>query len=445
VLLKPAGQPESHHITEKPNRLALLEGLALFISAPFLLFPEPYPLLTLTGLILVGVAWLLPLVLNSRPNLPVTPFNLVILAWGICLIVGILVTSDPVDTFPKSTGLILGLAVWHYMAVFIDKYERFRVALALTLAIAAGFSLIGLAGLDMIIKIPALANINPLNQVANPLPHDLAIHPNQLAGLICLYLPLLASLFFAKPSNKKSNWEKVGLAILFIIALFILLLTQSRGGWIATTAGFYTLLLLWSVVLPPSGTRRVLAGLTISLAVIVAIVFLRIGPSQLAAFWLDPPAETIVGTLETLNYRRELWPWAIQAVSDFPFTGTGLGAFRQVAFRLYPLSLNPNLDIGHAHNIFLQIALDVGLPGLIAYLALILLAGFIGWRVARRNPILRPAALGLLAGLVALHVFGLADALALGSKPGIVFWSMMGLLTGMNRITPGRKITPPVD
>ena len=39
----------------------------------------------------------------------------------------------------------------------------------------------------------------------------------------------------------------------------------------------------------------------------------------------------------------------------------------------------------------------------------------------------------VLAGLAAVHVFGLADALALGSKPGIVFWLALGVLAAMNR------------
>ena len=46
----------------------------------------------------------------------------------------------------------------------------------------------------------------------------------------------------------------------------------------------------------------------------------------------------------------------------------------------------------HAHNIFLQTALDVGLPGLIVYLALLLLAFWLGWQVARGDETLRPFA-----------------------------------------------------
>ena len=38
---------------------------------------------------------------------------------------------------------------------------------------------------------------------------------------------------------------------------------------------------------------------------------------------------------------------------------------------LYPLfTVSPDVDIGHAHNEFLQAGLDLGIPGLIAFIAL---------------------------------------------------------------------------
>ena len=35
------------------------------------------------------------------------------------------------------------------------------------------------------------------------------------------------------------------------------------------------------------------------------------------------------------------------------------------------------------------------------------------------------------SGLVGLHIYGLTDALALGSKPGIAFWMALGLLAAL--------------
>ncbi|MBU4225932.1 MAG: O-antigen ligase family protein [Chloroflexi bacterium] len=67
----------------------------------------------------------------------------------------------------------------------------------------------------------------------------------------------------------------------------------------------------------------------------------------------------------------EVWSRAIYGIQDFPFTGMGVNAFRKVVPVLYPLfTVSPDVDIGHAHNEFLQAGLDLGIPGLIAFSAL---------------------------------------------------------------------------
>jgi putative inorganic carbon (HCO3(-)) transporter len=69
-----------------------------------------------------------------------------------------------------------------------------------------------------------------------------------------------------------------------------------------------------------------------------------------------------------------------------------MNAFRKVVPVLYPLFTIPSeLDIPHAHNEFLQAALDLGIPGLIAFLVL-----YIGvfwmladvWRATRHPPLI---------------------------------------------------------
>jgi putative inorganic carbon (hco3(-)) transporter len=149
--------------------------------------------------------------------------------------------------------------------------------------------------------------------------------------------------------------------------------------------------------------------------------------------WQRPPQETAVGDLSTLDFRREVWLWGVTAVEEFPITGTGLGTFRRVAPERYPMAVPDDFDIAHAHNIFLQVALDTGLPGLVAYMSLLVITGLIGWRVASDKVEYRPLVLGLLAALIALHVYGLGDALAPGSKPAVVFWLILGLIAGMDR------------
>lgn len=412
--------------------LVILEGIVLLSAAPWLLFPDLLPAATVVALLALALVWLLGMAFD-RTALPRTPFNLAFVLLGVALGVGILVSADPMETLPKATGVVLGLAVWRFVVIAVGRRPHVALAVALLLLICLGFSVTGVLSLRELPKIPALTAANPFRNLALPGLAQLSTHPNQLAALISFFLPLLVSLAVGpRPGPSRRLW-RVALALVALLVVAILILTQSRGGWIATAAGLFALAALWAAVLPPSHARRGLR-LVVGLAVLAALaVAVWIGPTTLWEMWLNPPADTAVGTLRTLGVRRAIWPWGATAVGDFPFTGVGLGAFRQVVFRLYPLLPWPDYDLGHAHNIFLQTALDTGLPGLVAYLAVLFVAAAVGWRVARRDPGFRAVSLGLLAGLVALHVFGLADALVLGAKPAVVFWFALGLLAAMNK------------
>lgn len=424
-----------HHNQTLARWYLRLEWIVLLLVAPLLLVPDFLPVVTALGLLILGIVWLFSVYVLHPPS---TPFNLALCLWGIAVIIGIIVSADPAETLPKATGLILGLGAWRLLVMTARTRRAIITAVIATLLICLGFTLVGIFGLQEFPKIPALAMLNPFQPGALPGLEGLVVHPNQLAGLISLFLPLLVSLLFAPPAELATRGRRAGLLLITLFTVWILLLTQSRGGWIGAAAGLVILLALWAVSLPKSKTRL---ALRVSFSVLFLgglIAALLIGPGLLWGLWLNPPEETLVGTLTTLNFRKELWPWAIQALSDFPITGVGLGAFRDVSFRLYPLSLSAGYDIAHAHNIFLQTGLDVGLPGLAVYGALLLVAAASGWRVARLTPSYRAISLGLLAGLAALHVYGLADALALGSKPGLVFWLVLGLLAAMNQATPAR-------
>ena len=145
--------------------------------------------------------------------------------------------------------------------------------------------------------------------------------------------------------------------------------------------------------------------------------------------------------MNTLEGRVEIWSRAIYGLQDFPFTGMGMNTFREVVHVLYPLFLiAPDVDIGHAHNEFLQAGLDLGIPGLIAFIALYIGAFWMLadiWKRTRNSQPLTPnlqrsTVLGLGGGLSAHLLYGLTDAVALGAKPGVLFWMLLGLIAGLH-------------
>jgi putative inorganic carbon (HCO3(-)) transporter len=147
-------------------------------------------------------------------------------------------------------------------------------------------------------------------------------------------------------------------------------------------------------------------------------------------------------SLDTLEGRAEVWSRAVYAIQDFPFTGMGMNTFRRVVHVLYPLLLtSPDFDISHAHNEYLQAALDLGIPGLIAFVALHLIAFWMlaqAWRLADGSSLvmlIRAIVLGFGAGLGAHLVYGMTEVVAFGAKPGFVFWMLLGLIVGLYQQT----------
>ena len=69
--------------------------------------------------------------------------------------------------------------------------------------------------------------------------------------------------------------------------------------------------------------------------------------------------------------RVYIWSLAVESIQANPTTGVGLGAFRMLAGPALQEGIAQPFLVVHAHNVFLQVALDVGVPGLIAYLALL--------------------------------------------------------------------------
>ncbi len=405
---------------------------------PILLFPTFNPILTALALLLVALLWLLPLLARPWPWPSLTPFDPLLLGWAIFLLVGILVTADPDLTLPKATGLILGLAVWRFMNRAVSSSRLWLMALAVWGGIGFGFVLLGVLSANWVNKVPGLADIVarlPERLIVLPESPELGVHANQLAGTLLFFVPFLFSVLIGFYESRPSPWKLLGYLFLTGTAVALLLLTQSRTGWLAFAGVLLLLCLFWWIALPAASHLRRITGATAGGLGIITVVGLTIaGPHRLQAIWRDPAQESAIGQLGSIGFRQEVWRWAITTIQDFPFTGTGLGTFRVVVRRFYPLNVSPTYDIAHAHNIFLQTALDVGLPGLIVYLAIIGLAFYLGLWAARRSAWARPYLIGILSGLAAIHLFGLTDAIAPGAKPHLLLWIMLGLITTGHRL-----------
>ncbi len=441
-----------------PRWRDLVDLALVVLGAPVLLFPTALPAATLLVLTVWGVWWAACLVVDRQGTIPVTPFNAALLFWCIAVAVGVMVTAFPELTLSKATGLLLGLAAWRLLAVVVHDRRRLGWAVAGYVLLGLSFAGIGFVTVRWGSKVPVLSDVVawlPERLLVLPEGPESGVNANQLAGVLVTYLPmgvaaLVALVARRSPSTatgggQRRPWYRFALwasaGALTMVAGGGLLLTQSRSGWVAGAVAVATLIWATLVTTGRPAARRAAVGLVCVLAVVGAAVLWGIAQQTELDLWQGgPPVATDVTGPISLSGRVEIWSRALYAIQDFPFTGCGLGTFRRIVPLLYPLfTISPTIDIAHAHNIFLQVAVDVGIPGLVAYLALLGVATKLAWQLAERDRRDRLLALGILSGIVGLHVYGLTDALAPGSKPGLIFWVALGLLTANWRISEDER------
>jgi putative inorganic carbon (HCO3(-)) transporter len=219
---------------------------------------------------------------------------------------------------------------------------------------------------------------------------------------------------------------RLALALALVLMLAITVLTQSRGAYLALAVGTLLLAIMvnrWFLVL----------GLVAVLGLAVAIQ--RVGMDTLADLLLTTDA------LGGWAGRQEVWSRAVFMIQDFPYTGSGLGTFGRVVAVMYPLFLaGPDVYTDHAHNLFLQVAVDLGLPGLVAFAALFggaLIAAWKAYRAygARKEAGPQALALGLLISLLIIGIHGLTDSVTWGTKPAVIPWCIMGLTMALYRVS----------
>lgn len=402
----------------------------LLLATPLLFFPDLLAYSAICSMGILAVIWIVRRVVATMPLLPLVPVRIVWLVMLFVTMVGVLVSADPTLTFPKLTGLFLAFGWWRLLTItttqrllplFIIGFLTFSL-----LIVAMGVLTVNWA--DKVGFVQAIINQLPNQLVALPGSSESGVSGNQLAGTLLL--------FWALPIALAANWRNQSLgislaALVITVSMGILLLaTQSRSGWLGGIAlvGTFALTTFFTTTL--RAVRLTIGFAFVLLAMGTILLATQLESTMLTRLWAEPPRDTAIGNLGTLAFRQEVWQWAIVAIGDFPFTGTGLGTFRAVVHRLYPIAIPVTYDIAHAHNMFLQVALDIGLIGLIAYLAILWNAGWMCLQLMKRDPLQKALGQGFLVSMVGFHVYGLGDALALGSKTHIIFWMLLGIVTG---------------
>lgn len=424
-------------MTRFADQLLRFEGLILLLVAPLLLFPNPItPWAALLLLMLWPLRWQRRGQLSRR-----TPLDWAVALLLVMLLVGYAQAIDRSLAEPRFWSMLLSLAAFYAVVNTATATRQVWLwAMALVL-LGAGIALLGLVGTnwftDKIVDLGALYGQLPRLLDGTLGPWRRGFHPNEVGGTLAMFLPLTLALWWgAWRLDAAQEWpprartaQRVGLTLVLLAQAVVLLLTQSRAALLSLVLALVVLAVVWQWRL----------ALALPVVVPAALWLLSRWGNQLDALPGTNPAN-LIG-------RADLWGRALLAIHDFPLSGVGLGMFRRLALLYYPFfDIDPVLaDVGHAHNAFLQMALDFGIFGLVAYVAVVLLMLWILWRLHRTLDAgaLRLLVIGLGAGFLAMLFFGLLDTMVPVARPSFTFWLFLGLGVAVYNLQAGPQGAAP--
>ncbi|MCM8773779.1 MAG: O-antigen ligase family protein [Candidatus Omnitrophica bacterium] len=247
--------------------------------------------------------------------------------------------------------------------------------------------------------------------------------PNQLAAFFVYYMFLYAGFILTYYNNFRS-WL---LLLPMAVAFRGIMVTFSRGGYVAFACGGLGLSFFRSKLLFILST----AGLVF---MIMNPQFLPAGIRYRMNMTIeekDYVSSELEENLEPSSARRiEAWRGGIAMIKDKPLFGVGYGLFPYFLPRY-----NPNIQEMDAHNSYLIIAAEQGLPTLIVFLSIVfLLFRYSNWVYRNtKDKFYKAVSLGFLGGLSGLLVANIFGSRLNSTEISGYFWILAGIIMRIYR------------
>lgn len=227
-------------------------------------------------------------------------------------------------------------------------------------------------------------------------------NPNLLAGFLVTIMAIAGGLGL---SDCRLKAKLIFFGLIMVMGV-CLVLTYSRGAWLSLLAAFvtfgilYNRKLLWLLVLVPA---VMLLGHDVFLERMLSII---------------NPTDT------STTVRLALWQSTLTMIHDHPLLGIGWGSYLLVYPHYNFFVHNCGTKIVHAHNMYLHIAAEIGIPGLLVFLALLFGHIRYAYRLAVSITVSWGAGLmlGILAALLGITIGGFTDYVLFNIQMSMIFW-----------------------
>jgi len=316
--------------------------------------------------------------------------------------------SDTFATFARYAGY--GALMLVVALVTRDRSVRRRL-MWIVLTVGAVVSLVGVGSYAQ----SAVAYVSATGASVASLPSFRITSTFQNANFLGEYLVIVIGAGLALAFAER-RWRRALAVAGILVCGLALVLTYTRGSWLALAIAFGVALLavearyFWSLLAVGITGASVVPGFLVRLA-------------------------SSFSTEGTAGFRMRLWRIAGRAIAEHPLAGWGPGRFYD-AFSA-TVAAHPELGVGYsmygAHNSYFTLLAETGLVGGLAFVALVASVVRSGVRAVARatEHVIRLEAAALTAGLGGFALNALTSNSFQHPQPAVFFWLVAGILGGL--------------
>lgn len=398
--------------TRRPTLWVTVQGALLAAVAILLILPkgvpDPFdvgPTLSWTAIcLLAGIPTLITAV--RRLTLPRTRLDPFLLAYVACYVAVLPFSVGRHTSVVWLVALFANLLL--YFAVVDTTRSAAPWAATLLLVVVIGTAVLEIVAIDYHLEQGILTRVVEYDR-----PEGWGGYP-ELGYLACVQVAVLVAIF----QTARSRLQRLGAAAIVAVSIVELAFLFSRLAWVTAAV----LLLIAAIGGRPLRSMwRPVVG-TVIVAVLAGAVI-----AQTPTGWSLLSSVTQRATSEP---RVDIWERTAALIGDHPWTGVGAGNFQAIFEPEYNPVLNNDLRRGgHAHNLWLQQAAELGLFTAAVYVVLWLAVFASAARQINTSWVQRAAFLVLVA--VAVRSMGDYMFFSTGGAPArlhTLLWVVWGVV-----------------
>ena len=381
---------------------------ALFII-PFLSFFEHSASVLGLLVLLISVSLLVKLIRGKR-ILRFEIIDLSIVFFGIIIFFSGAISAGGIDSF-KETVLTCGLILGYFLVVNLVRTEIWIKRCIGSLVISGTIvSTIGIVQYILgVVSNKAWLDTSYFFDIKGRVV-SLFDNPNILAVYLVMILPFALYMLIQASKGRAKLLGTISVASIILC----IVLTWSRGAWVAAIICIAVFLLIYS----RKTLRYVFCG-----CIFVPFLPFLLPQSVIRRF-------TSIGDLSDSStmYRVYTWKGSLRVIGDYLFSGIGYGtnAFQTI----YPQYAYAGIESAeHSHSLFLQILIGTGIAGIIVFAIFVFLFTQMSLENIKNtnNRVRRLITIAALCAVLSAIIFGLFDYTWYNYRILFLFWTIVAI------------------